>query len=136
MQLLMTSVDSLQQDTYRLLGYEKQLAKNTQAKQQLFQKKVSWWESILIKCLAMARDKGRPEVYLARLIPGGRQGEGLRFILLVPSLALGVNKGWPEEERGDMRMLLPLPMNLHWKSQPHSLCPPPGRGILSLSLVS
>ncbi len=40
MQLLMTSVDSLQQDTYRLLGYEKQLAKNTQAKQQLVQKKV------------------------------------------------------------------------------------------------
>ena len=42
MQLLMTSVDSLQQDTYRLLGYEKQLAKNSQAKQQLLQKKVIW----------------------------------------------------------------------------------------------
>lgn len=41
MQLLMTSVDSLQQDTYRLLGYEKQLAKNSQAKIQLLQKKVS-----------------------------------------------------------------------------------------------
>ena len=40
MQLLMTSVDSLQQDTYRLLGYEKQLAKNSQAKIQLLQKKV------------------------------------------------------------------------------------------------
>ena len=41
MQLLMTSVESIQQDTYRLISYEKQLAKNNQAKQQLIQKRVS-----------------------------------------------------------------------------------------------
>ena len=41
MQLMMASVDSLQQETYRLLGYEKNLAKQAQLKQQLLQKKVS-----------------------------------------------------------------------------------------------
>ena len=41
MQLLMTSVDSLQQDTYRLLGYEKSLAKQQQAKQQFLLRRVS-----------------------------------------------------------------------------------------------
>ena len=40
MQLLMTSVDSLQQDTYRLLGYEKNVAKQIQAKQQFLQRRV------------------------------------------------------------------------------------------------
>ena len=41
MQLMMTSVDSLQQETYRLLGYEKNLAKQAQLKQQFLQKRVS-----------------------------------------------------------------------------------------------
>ena len=40
MQLLMTSVDGLQQDTYRLLGYEKTLAKQIQAKQQFLLRRV------------------------------------------------------------------------------------------------
>lgn len=40
MQLLMTSVDSLQQDTYRLLGYEKTLAKQVQTKQQFIARRV------------------------------------------------------------------------------------------------
>lgn len=39
MQLLMDSVDSLQQDTYRLLGYEKNLAKQAQQKQQFLQRR-------------------------------------------------------------------------------------------------
>ena len=41
MQLLMDSVDSLQQDTYRLLGYEKNLSKQAQQKQQFLQRRVS-----------------------------------------------------------------------------------------------
>lgn len=40
MQLMMASMDSLQQETYRLLGYEKNLAKQTQLKQQFLQKRV------------------------------------------------------------------------------------------------
>ena len=40
MQLLMTSVDCLQQDTYRLLGYEKTVAKQIQAKQQFLIRRV------------------------------------------------------------------------------------------------
>ena len=41
MQLLMNSVECLQQDTYRLLGYEKSLAKQQQAKQQFLARRVS-----------------------------------------------------------------------------------------------
>ena len=41
MQLLMSSVECLQQDTYRLLGYEKSLAKQQQAKQQFLARRVS-----------------------------------------------------------------------------------------------
>ena len=40
MQLLMDNVDTLQQDLYRLLGYEKNLAKQQQAKQQFIQRRV------------------------------------------------------------------------------------------------
>ena len=40
MQLLMDNVDTLQQDLYRLLGYEKNLAKQQQAKQQFLQRRV------------------------------------------------------------------------------------------------
>lgn len=40
MQLLMNSVDSLQQDTYRLLGYEKAVAKQIQTKQQFLLRRV------------------------------------------------------------------------------------------------
>jgi hypothetical protein len=40
MQLMMVSVDSLQQETYRLLGYEKNLAKQSQLKNQFLQKRV------------------------------------------------------------------------------------------------
>ena len=43
MQLMMTSVESLQQETYRLLGYEKNLAKQTQLKQQFLAKRVRAW---------------------------------------------------------------------------------------------
>ena len=48
MQLLMNSVDCLQQDTYRLLGYEKTLAKQVQAKQQFLQRRVSNVRSVTI----------------------------------------------------------------------------------------
>lgn len=41
MQLLMTSVESLQQETYRLLGYEKNLAKQVQTKQLFIQRRAS-----------------------------------------------------------------------------------------------
>lgn len=41
MQLMMSSVENLQQETYRLLGYEKNLAKQTQLKQQFLSKRVS-----------------------------------------------------------------------------------------------
>ena len=40
MQLLMENVDMLQQDLYRLLGYEKNLAKQQQSKQQFIQRRV------------------------------------------------------------------------------------------------
>ena len=40
MHLLIDSVENLQQDAYRLLGYEKNLAKQTQLKQQFLQKRV------------------------------------------------------------------------------------------------
>ena len=41
MQLLIESVENLQQETYRLLGYEKNLAKQSQARQQFLQRRVS-----------------------------------------------------------------------------------------------
>ena len=41
MQLLMESIESLQQETYKLLGYERNLAKQQQIKQQFIQKRVT-----------------------------------------------------------------------------------------------
>ncbi len=41
MQLLMESVETLQQDNYRLIGYEKALAKQAQSRLAAFAKRVS-----------------------------------------------------------------------------------------------
>ena len=41
MQLLMDSVETLQQDNYRLIGYEKTVAKQTQARMAFVAKRVS-----------------------------------------------------------------------------------------------
>lgn len=47
LQLLMDSVDNLQQETYRLLGYEKNVSKQLQQKQQFIQRRVSnAWEGL------------------------------------------------------------------------------------------
>ena len=42
MYALIESVEALQQETYKLLGYERNLAKQNILKQQLLQKKVCW----------------------------------------------------------------------------------------------
>lgn len=50
MQLLMDSVETLQQDNYRLIGYEKTVAKQTQAKMAFMAKRVSAHKCVYYYC--------------------------------------------------------------------------------------
>ena len=56
MQLLMENVDMLQQDMYRLLGYEKNLAKQQQSKQQFIQRRVRGWRLVCYQAATLQAD--------------------------------------------------------------------------------
>lgn len=50
MQLLMESVETLQQDNYRLIGYEKAVAKQAQMRSNALAKRVSMWDLYYVVC--------------------------------------------------------------------------------------